>query len=83
MSKVIKEYYVCDYCGKKADSYKEFKYTDNSGLNDKCYDICSDECFEKHKRFLARLYSRKPKHLNFDFSGTVEDHIKEEVWQNF
>lgn len=46
-----KPYYICDYCKKKSD-YPNFKYTDNSGLDNKCYDMCSDECKSKHIEYL-------------------------------
>ena len=75
-------YYVCDYCMKRSD-YGNFKYTDNSGLNNKCYDMCSDKCYEKHKEFLIRIYNEKPKYMmDFDLSGTVEDHIKDFMFIN-
>jgi len=81
MSKVIpKPYYVCDYCGKKSDYPRRFKYTDNSGLDDQCYDMCSDKCLENHIDYLRELYYRKLKYLNFDFDGTVEDHCKDFIW---
>ena len=78
-----REYYKCDYCKKTSYNPKDFKYTDNSGLNNKCYDICSDKCMENHKIFLKLLYKIKSDNLNFDFSGTVEEHIKDFVWTNF
>jgi len=78
-----REYYKCDYCDKTSYNSKDFKYNDVSGLDNKSYDMCSDKCMENHRKYLERLYLNKPKYLSFDFSGTVEEHIKEFVWVNY
>lgn len=61
MSKVTpREYYVCDYCGKKFDREWDIMYTNNSGLRNICYDMCSDECLKNHLRFLKIINKRNP-----------------------
>lgn len=56
MSKVVPEpYYICDYCGKKFDDYHDIKYTDNSGLDEQVYDMCSDKCLSKHVQYLKKV----------------------------
>lgn len=56
MSKVIPEpYYICDYCGKNFSDCDDIKYTDNSGLDEQVYDICSDECLSKHVQYLKKV----------------------------
>lgn len=52
-----KVYYVCDYCGKESPT-DNFKYCDNSGLDNKCFDICSDECNEKHITYVKSVIPR-------------------------
>lgn len=44
-------YFICDYCRKEMNVIG-VGYTDISGLNNKSYDMCSDECLKKHKKFL-------------------------------
>lgn len=70
-----REYYICDYCYRKSYFSNGFKYTDNSGLNSKCYDMCSDKCMESHKKYLESVY--------IGCSGTVNQHIKDFVKVNF
>ena len=67
------EYYVCDYCGMRKD-YPRFKYTDNSGINNQCYDMCSDDCFNKHIEFLK---TKCIQDKYFREGDTIEDHIKD------
>jgi hypothetical protein len=69
MSKVTpREYYVCDYCGKKSDE-PDFKYTDDSGLDNKTYEMCSDICYWRHVDYLRLVKKLAGKDL--------EKHIKQ------
>jgi len=68
MSKITpREYYICDYCNKKSD-FPNFDYTDNSGINNKSYDMCSDKCLKKHIEFLKIRY--------FKDVESIEEHIE-------
>jgi len=82
MKIIPKPYYKCDYCSTTLYC-PDFKYIDNSGLNNQTYDICSDACLEKHISFLKRTYELKLDAYNFDFSGTIEEHIAEFVRKKY
>jgi hypothetical protein len=85
MSKVTPDpYYICDYCGKKFNDYRDIKYTDSSGLNDQDYDMCSDECLDKHIRYLKKiakedeLSEEEFKEYIEEFLPVAFDHISKE-----
>ena len=69
-------YYKCDYCT-SVSPRANFKYSDNSGLNNQDYDMCSDECLEKHIAFLRNLRKNEPRKFG---NGTVDEHIKEFIY---
>ena len=79
MSKVIPpEYYICDYCGKKQDHYSDFKYMDNFGLDAKTYDMCSDQCYEKHLDYLKTIFQDKNMIKKYDLQNySIEMWIKD------
>lgn len=80
MSKVTpREYYVCDYCGKKFDNAHSVLYTNNSGLNNICYDMCSDECLKNHLRFLKGEVCRKKSIAGLE---PIEEYFKNVFWIN-
>jgi hypothetical protein len=56
MSKIIRTTYKCDYCNVEKDSYQEMYASDNSGLNNKNYDMCNEECYHKHYSMLQEYY---------------------------
>lgn len=78
MSKVERVYYKCDYCNTTKRHYSDFKYTDNSGLQYQCWDMCSDECYEKHIDYLENfIFSNSMEH-NMDLKDyTLEEYIKD------
>lgn len=57
-------YYKCDYCGNKITT-KKGAYTDSSGLDNKDYDMCSNECLKKHKEYLKSKGINYNKHKKF------------------
>lgn len=53
MSKRVKHYYVCDYCGSEINyTNKSFAYTDNSGYKNKVFDMCSEDCLNDHLEYI-------------------------------
>jgi hypothetical protein len=56
--KIKKVYYKCDYCDETSDK-PNFKYDDNSGVLNHTFDMCSDECREKHITFLEKVIPSK------------------------
>lgn len=63
MSKRVREWYVCDYCGKEVNPERA-AYTDNSGVNNQCYDMCSRECMFKHLAFLKKWMAENEQESN-------------------
>lgn len=63
-------YYICNYCEKTSDR-PNFKYEDNSGLDNITFDMCSDECRDKHIDYLKR---RIPKE---EFDEYIEEWLTE------
>jgi hypothetical protein len=47
-------YYECNYCDHTWSYPSGIPYTDNSGLNGLCYDMCSMNCVKKHIDFLMQ-----------------------------
>ncbi len=77
-------YYQCDYCTTRSDSKNGLKYTDNSGLNNKCYDMCSDECLQKHANFLETEVFSNPSNFNLDLANySLDEYLKDQIITNY
>lgn len=72
MSKRVTEWYVCDYCGKEINPARS-AYTDNSGINSQCYDMCSRECMLKHLVFLREWITKNG--LEPNITKWIRDHF--------
>lgn len=75
MSKMVREWYVCDYCGKEVNP-QNAAYTDNSGINKQCYDMCSKGCMLKHLNFLKKWMSENEQ------DSDIAQWIKNHFWIN-
>lgn len=72
MSKRVRVWYVCDYCGKEVNP-EMAAYTDNSGIHNQCYDMCSKECMLKHLEVVKRwMLDHK---MEPDISSWIKDHF--------
>lgn len=53
MKVIPSEYYICNYCKKNlGENPNVIKYVDDSGCNNKVYDMCSDDCLKIHFKYL-------------------------------
>lgn len=68
-------YYVCDYCESRLSHSTSAKYLDNSGIDNKCYDICCDACLELHIMYLKTVKDK----YEID---SISDWIKYHFWIN-
>lgn len=75
MSKKVREWYVCDYCGIEVNPNRT-AYTDNSGINNQCYDMCSTECMLKHLVFLKKWMAENEQ------KSDIAQWIKNHFWIN-
>lgn len=57
MSKRVKHYYACDYCNTEiSTTNKEKAYTDNMRYLNTTKDMCSEECLEKHLKWVKERF---------------------------
>lgn len=83
MKVIPRPYYKCDYCDSRSDYENGLKYTDNSGLNNKCYDMCSDECYAKHLSFLRNeVYAPNSRYEFATDNYPLKQYIEDHIWHN-
>lgn len=74
MSKRVKHYYACDYCGTEIDyTNKSFAYTDNSGYRSKTFDMCCEHCLNDHLEYIQHEISK----------GNIEEKTVEEYKEKY
>lgn len=74
MSKRAREWYACDYCNAEIDGINRIKaYTDNSGYMNKTFDMCCDDCLNKHLDYIQNEIDK----------GNIEEKTVEEYKQKY